>query len=52
MVDAKCQAAHNTDYQHLEEPDLLWTREILADHVQKDCQERELKDRDFLKDKQ
>ena len=44
------QAAHNADYQHLQEPDLLWTGAILADRAQKDHQERALRDRDFLLD--
>ena len=50
VIDAKHQLARTTDFQHLEEPDLLWTGVILADKAQKDCQERELKDRDFLLD--
>ena len=49
-VDATCQSAQNTDYQHLQEPDLLWTGVILADRVQKDCQGHPLRDRDFLLD--
>ena len=36
-VDVTCQSAQNADYQHLQEPDLLWTRAILADKAQKDC---------------
>ena len=42
--------ARKADYQHLQEPDLLWTGAILADRAQKDCQERALRDRDFLLD--
>ena len=49
-VDVTCQSARNTDYQHLQEPDLLWTRAILSDRVQKDCQSCPLRDRDFLLD--
>ena len=49
-VDATHQLARNADYQHLQEPDLLWTRAILSDHTQKDCQSRPLRDRDFLLD--
>ena len=49
-VDATCQLARNADYQHLQEPDLLWTGAILADRAQKDCQSRPLRDRDFLLD--
>ena len=30
-VDATHQSAWNTDHQHLQEPDLLWTGAILAD---------------------
>ena len=30
-VNATHQSAQNTDYQHLQEPDLLWTGAILAD---------------------
>ena len=48
VVDAKHHAAHNFDYRHLKEPDLLWTGAILANYAQKDHQEHELKDRDFL----
>ena len=39
VVDAKRQSARTADYQHLEEPDLLWTGAILADRAQKDCQD-------------
>ena len=49
-VDAMHQLTRNADFQHLQEPDLLWTRAILADQVQKDHQNRALKDRDFLLD--
>ena len=49
-VDAMCQSARNADYQHLQEPDLLWTREILSDQAQKDRQSCLLRDRDFLLD--
>ena len=49
-VDATCQLAQNADYQHLQEPDLLWTRAILSDCTQKDHQSRPLRDRDFLLD--
>ena len=49
-VDTMCQSAHNADYQHLQEPDLLWTGAILADQAQKDCQSHPLRDRDFLLD--
>ena len=49
-VDATCQSAHNADFQHLQELDLLWTGAILADRVQKDRQNQALKDRDFLLD--
>ena len=49
-VDVMCQLAHNADFQHLQEPDLLWTGAILADQVQKDHQNQALKDRDFLLD--
>ena len=49
-VDVTCQSAQNGDYQHLQEPDLLWTGAILADQAQKDCQSRPLRDRDFLLD--
>ena len=49
-VDASRQSAWNANYQHLQEPDLLWTGAILADRVQKDRQNHALKDRDFLLD--
>ena len=49
-VDATCQSARNADYQHLQEPDLLWTGAILSDQAQKDCQSCLLRDRDFLLD--
>ena len=49
-VDVLHQLARNADFQHLQEPDLLWTRAILADQAQKDCQNQALKDRDFLLD--
>ena len=49
-VDATRQLARNANYQHLQEPDLLWTRAILSDRVQKDRQSRPLRDRDFLLD--
>ena len=49
-VDVMCQSAHNANFQHLQEPDLLWTGAILADQVQKDCQNQALRDRDFLLD--
>ena len=49
-VDATHQSACNADYQHLQEPDLLWTGAILADRVQKDHQSHPLRDRDFLLD--
>ena len=49
-VDATHQSARNADYQHLQEPDLLWTRAILSDQAQKDRQSRPLRDRDFLFD--
>ena len=49
-VDATCQSARNTDYQHLQELDLLWTRAILSNCAQKDRQSRPLRDRDFLLD--
>ena len=49
-VDATHQSAQNADYQHLQEPDLLWTGAILADRVQKDHQSCLLRDRDFLLD--
>ena len=47
-VDATRQSAHNADYQHLQELDLLWTGAILADRAQKDRQSHPLRDRDFL----
>ena len=50
MVEAKRAGARNADYQHLKEPDLLWTGAILSDRAQKDRQDRELRDRDFLLD--
>ena len=49
-IDATHQSAQNTDYQHLQELDLLWTRAILSDRAQKDHQNRPLRDRDFLLD--
>ena len=49
-VDATRQSARNANYQHLQEPDLLWTRAILSDRAQKDRQNRPLRDRDFLLD--
>ena len=49
-MEATRQAAQNADYQHLQEPDLLWTGAILSDRTQKDRQERALRDRDFLLD--
>ena len=49
-VDATCQSARNADYQHLQEPDLLWTGAILSDWAQKDRQNCPLRDRDFLLD--
>ena len=49
-VDVTHQLARNADYQHLQEPDLLWTRAILSDRAQKDHQSRPLRDRDFLLD--
>ena len=49
-VDATRQSAWNADYQHLQEPDLLWTGAILSNRVQKDRQSRSLRDRDFLLD--
>ena len=50
IVDATRQSAWNADYQHLQEPDLLWTGAILSDWAQKDCQNHPLRDRDFLLD--
>ena len=49
-VDATHQLAQNADYQHLQEPDLLWTGAILSDRAQKDRQSHLLRDRDFLLD--
>ena len=49
-VDATRQSARNADYQHLQEPDLLWTRAILSDRAQKDRQSHPLRDRNFLLD--
>ena len=49
-VDAMGQSAWNADYQHLQEPDLLWTGAILANQAQKDRQSWPLRDRDFLLD--
>ena len=49
-VDVTCQSARNADYQHLQEPDLLWTGAILSDRPQKDHQNCPLRDRDFLLD--
>ena len=49
-VDATHQSARNADYQHLQEPDLLWTGAILSDRAQKDRQSCLLRDRDFLLD--
>ena len=49
-IDATRQSAQNANYQHLQEPDLLWTRAILSDWAQKDRQSRPLRDRDFLLD--
>ena len=50
VVEAKRVLARNADFQYLEEPDLLWTGVILADKAQKDRQDRDLQDRDFLLD--
>ena len=50
VIDAMQQSAWNADYQHLQEPDLLWTGAILSDRAQKDCQSHPLRDRDFLLD--
>ena len=50
VIDATRQLARNTNYQHLQEPDLLWTGAILSDWAQKDRQSRPLRDRDFLLD--
>ena len=44
------RSARNANYQHLQEPDLLWTRAILSDRAQKDGQSHPLRDRDFLLD--
>ena len=49
-VDATRQSAQNTNYQHLQELDLLWTGAILSDCAQKDHQSCPLRDRDFLLD--
>ena len=49
-VDVMHQTARNANYQHLQEPDLLWTGAILANRAQKDRQSRPLRDRDFLLD--
>ena len=49
-VDATCQSACNANFQHLQEPDLLWTGAILANQAQRDHQNQALKDRDFLLD--
>ena len=49
-VDVIRQLAWNADYQHLQEPDLLWTGAILSDRAQKDRQSCLLRDRDFLLD--
>ena len=49
-IDAMRQSARNADYQHLQEPDLLWTGAILSNRAQKDHQNRPLRDRDFLLD--
>ena len=49
-IDVTCQSARNADYQHLQEPDLLWTGAILSDRAQKDRQSLLLRDRDFLLD--
>ena len=49
-VDAMRQSAHNADYQHLQEPDSLWTGAILSNQAQKDPQSQPLRDRDFLLD--
>ena len=49
-VDATRQSARNTNYQYLQELDLLWTRAILSDCAQKDCQSHPLRDRDFFLD--
>ena len=49
-MDATRSGACNADYQHLKEPDLLWTGAILSDRAQKDRADRELRDHDFLLD--
>ena len=49
-VDVTRQSARNANYQHLQEPDLLWTRAILSDQAQMDRQSHPLRDRDFLLD--
>ena len=49
-VDVTRQSVWNANYQHLQEPDLLWTGAILSDRVQKDRQSCLLRDRDFLLD--
>ena len=49
-IDATCQSARNADYQHLQEPDLLWTGAILSNWAQEDRQSCLLRDRDFLLD--
>ena len=49
-VDATHQSARNANYQHLQEPDLLWTGAILSNWAQKDRQNRPLRDRNFLLD--
>ena len=49
-VDVMRQSARNADYQHLQEPDLLWTGAILSNRAQKDHQSHPLRDRDFLLD--
>ena len=49
-IDAMRQSAWNANYQHLQEPDLLWTRAILFNRAQKNHQSHLLRDRDFLLD--
>ena len=49
-MDATRQSARNANYQHLQEPDLLWTGAILSNRAQKDHQSCPLRDRDFLLD--
>ena len=49
-VDVMRRSAQNANYQHLQEPDLFWTRAILSNWAQKDCQSHPLRDRDFLLD--